>query len=322
MRKNKIVGFVMTGALTLGIIGGGVEAFAASNTASTSTVSVEKAANVQASSDNVTKQKVQAIMKDLTGKLTKLGVQLPGKGGHRGHGDQLANLDSATKAKAQKIMDQERKGSITHDQAEAKLKALGVTLPEGRHGDVLANLDSATKAKAQKIMDQERKGSITHDQSETKLKALGVTLPEGRHGDVLANLDSATKAKAQKIMDQERKGSITHDQAETKLKALGVTLPEGRHGDVLANLDSATKAKAQKIMDQERKGSITHDQAETKLKALGVTLPEKGGNPGSHEDPFANLDSATKAKAQALVKDAKTKLAKLGVNHLPFEELQ
>lgn len=86
MKKNKLVHYVMTGALLLGVLGAaGLPALAASNTAA----------------GGATQEKVDTIMDTLRTKLADLGVNLPEKGAK---GDRFAALDAETKAKA--LMDQ------------------------------------------------------------------------------------------------------------------------------------------------------------------------------------------------------------------------
>ncbi|WP_040206738.1 carbohydrate-binding domain-containing protein [Neobacillus jeddahensis] len=58
------------------------------------------------------------------------GGQTPPDGGNRG--DMFSNLDDETKAKAEEIMEQERAGTITREEAQAKLAELGVNMPMGK----------------------------------------------------------------------------------------------------------------------------------------------------------------------------------------------
>ncbi|RUL53229.1 hypothetical protein EK386_09635 [Lysinibacillus antri] len=215
--KNKLFGYVMTGALSLGVIGGSAHAFAATENNTDATPAVEQAVNVKASLDEATKEKVQAIMDDLKSNLATIGVELPTKGGHGPRGDFLADLDDATKEKAQAILDQEKDGSITREEAQTQLAALGVELPikgeHGHRGDFLAVLDDATKEKAQTILDQQKDGTITREEAQTQLAELGVELPtKGAANDFLAGLDANTKEVAQDLIDN----------AEAQLAELGV----------------------------------------------------------------------------------------------------
>ena len=58
------------------------------------------------------------------------GGQTPPDGGNRG--DMFSNLDDATKAKAQAILEKERAGTITREEAQAQLKELGIDFPAGK----------------------------------------------------------------------------------------------------------------------------------------------------------------------------------------------
>jgi hypothetical protein len=257
MNKKKLFGYVMTGALSVGIIGGlGTSAFAASTTNTTVKQTMQKL-------DAATQEKVDSIKEELRAQLAKIGVTLPEKGGR---GDRFANLDDATKAKAEAIVEKQRAGTITNEEAKSQLEALGVTVPvRGFKGDHFANLDDATKTKVEAILDKQKAGTITKEEAHAQLEALGVTLPEhGGKGDRFANLDDATKTKVEAILDKEKAGTITKEEAKTQLEALGVNLPErghkGHKGDPFANLDEETKAQAQELIDN----------AKAKLEDLGV----------------------------------------------------
>jgi hypothetical protein len=172
MNKKKLFGYVLTGVLSTGIIGGlGTSVFAATtSTTSTTTTASKSAVETKATAqlDAATQAKVQKIKDDLKTQLATLGVTLPERGDKGGKDKFLANLDEATKSKAQAILDKEKAGTITHEEAKTQLEALGVTLPtrgdKGEKADILANLDDATKAKAQELIDN----------AKTELEKLGV----------------------------------------------------------------------------------------------------------------------------------------------------
>ncbi|WP_050180037.1 hypothetical protein [Domibacillus robiginosus] len=304
--KKSVFNVVMTGALSLGVLGAAsLPVFAASN----STL------------DSSTQAKVETIMDNLRTKLEAIGVDIPEKG------DMFANLDDETKAKAEAIMDKKKAGEITEEEAKTQLEALGVKMPERgarRGGDHLAqdveraNLDESTQAKADKILVQVEDGAITHDEAEEQLTALGITINErGGRGDFLSSLDDETKAKAEAILEKKKNGTLTEAEAETQLKALGVKLPE--RPDRFANLDEETKAKAEAIMEKLKSGDVTREQAAEQLEALGVDLPERGGHGGKGRgDMLQGLDDETKAKAESLIEDAKTQLEDLGVDKMPL----
>jgi hypothetical protein len=156
MNKKKVMGYVLTGVLSVGIIGGvGTSAFAATSDTNAVKQTVQ-------SLDSATQEKVQKIKDELKTQMAKLGVTLPERG------NRFANLDEATKTKAEAIVKKEKAGTITHEEAKSQLEALGVTLTERGHKgskqDLLDNLDDETKAKAQDLIDN----------AKTELEELGV----------------------------------------------------------------------------------------------------------------------------------------------------
>ncbi|WP_078414958.1 hypothetical protein [Priestia abyssalis] len=280
MNKKKLFGYVMTGALSIGIIGGaGLPAFAATDTTNSAATSEQPVkGRWEQSLDDATKQKVQAIMDQAKAQLADLGVEFPTKGDKGSRGDLFANLDDAAKEKAQAIMEKVKDGSLTHEEAQTQLADLGIELPakgdKGSRADIFANLDDATKEKAQAIMEKVKDGSLTREEAQTQLADLGVELPakgnKGSREDMFANLDDATKEKAQAIMEKVKDGSLTREEAQAQLADLGVELPakgdKGPREDMFANLDDATKEKAQAIMDD----------MNAQLAELGVKVPVKG----------------------------------------------
>lgn len=259
MRKNnKLKAYLLTGAVTLGVIGAAHSpAFAATNsTAAPSDGFQGLKVKMHQNLDNATKEKIQSIMEDAKAKLAELGVTLPQK---FEKGDRFANLDDATKEKVQAIMDKVKDGSLSREDAQKQLSELGVDLPfdhgAGIHSSPFANLDDATKEKAQAIIDKVKDGSLTREDAQKQLSELGVDLPFGRggmHGSPFANLDDATKEKVQAIMDKVKDGTLTREDAQKQLTELGIEPParDGKHVDPFVNLDDATKAKAQDILDE------------------------------------------------------------------------
>lgn len=304
--KKTVFNVVMTGALSLGVLGAAsLPAFAASSS----------------SVDSSTKEKVETVMENLRTKLEAIGVNLPERGG------MFSNLDAATKAKAEAIMKKKEAGEMTEAEAKEQLEALGVKLPErvaGKGAQHLAqdvenaDLDEATQAKADNTLAQLEEGTITHDEAEKQLTALGIEMTErGGKSGFLANVDDETKAKAEAILEKKKSGSITEEEAKKQLEALGITLPE--RPDPFADLDEATKAKAEAIMEKMKSGDLTREEANEQLTALGIDLPERGGHGGKGRgDMLQGLDDETKAQAESLIEDAKTQLEDLGVDKMPM----
>ena len=150
-RKSKIVTYAMTGALSLGIIGG--------------TIIPTYAATVQKETVNVEEYKKL----DAETQLKELGVSLPDHNYMR-KGDKFSNLDDETKTKVQAIMNQLKDGSLTQEEADTQLKELGVSLPDHkfmRKGDKFSNLDEETKKEVTKLIEK----------AKVQMEELGVDLP-------------------------------------------------------------------------------------------------------------------------------------------------
>lgn len=264
--KKKFLTYAMTGALSLGVIGGAaLPTFAATNQ--------QQTANYE-NLDTETQQKVEEILSSLQQELADLGVSFKK---WNGLNDKFANLDDEKTAQAQEIMQQVKDGSLTQEEANTQLETLGVSLPDRKFsdkGDLFANLDDETKAQAQEIMQQLKDGSLTPEEAHTQLEALGVSLPERTFGgkdDLFADLDEETKAQAQEIMQQLKDGSLTHEEAHTQLEALGVSLPDRKdHGKGLHldNLDDETKEEVEALVNE----------AKEQLDELGAEFPAKQFN--------------------------------------------
>ena len=123
-------------------------------------------------------------------KLDALGVKLPLKG-DRGFHDALAKLEAQTQQKVKDIFKQVKAGTLTKEEAQKKLDALGVKLPmkedRGFRG-ALAKLDAQTQQKVKDIFKQVKAGTLTKEKAQKKLDALGVKLP-----GALTELDKKTQ---------------------------------------------------------------------------------------------------------------------------------
>ncbi|PAQ14667.1 hypothetical protein CD798_09440 [Bacillaceae bacterium SAOS 7] len=90
MKKNKVVNYVLAGALSFGILGGAsLTALAATNSATTKPSAVESSKSVKAPLDSETQKQVETIMNKLKADLAELGVTMPEKGPK---GSAFANL--------------------------------------------------------------------------------------------------------------------------------------------------------------------------------------------------------------------------------------
>ncbi len=226
-KKRKLFNYLMTGALSFGIIGGvGVSpSFAATSTGTATQVKDD----VYPKFDEATKQKIKVIHEQVkAGTLTKeaaqkqldaLGVKLPMKEDRGFHGA-LAKLDAQTQQKVKDIFKQVKAGTLTKEAAQKQLDALGVKLPmkedRGFHG-ALAKLDAQTQQKVKDIFKQVKAGTLTKEAAQKQLDALGVKLPmredKGPHG-ALAKLDAQTQQKVKDIFKQVKAGTLTKEAAK------------------------------------------------------------------------------------------------------------
>ncbi|HWI48850.1 MAG TPA: hypothetical protein VNU45_11575 [Rummeliibacillus sp.] len=209
-RRNKLLTFSLTCALSLGIM---------SNTAAptfAATVDQNKTATEQQPKLNPkTQQKVNEILNKLDSDLAKLGAPVPK---HHAKCAMFENLDDNTKAKVKEIMKKVKDGSITKEEADKQLKALGVSFPKHPNGDMFGKLDDNTKAKVKEIMHKVKAGSLTKEEADKQLKALGVSFP--KHHGKFKHLDDETKAKAKTLIED----------AKAQVSNLGADFPSKKYG--------------------------------------------------------------------------------------------
>ncbi|MGD8191397.1 hypothetical protein ACQCN2_15560 [Brevibacillus ginsengisoli] len=261
--------------------------------------------------------------------LKALGLNFGQRGDHDKDGKNVEGkkLDAATKAKVEAIRQQEKAGTLTKEQAQEQLKALGLNFGQHKDHDKDGKnvegkkLDAATKAKVEAIRQQEKAGTLTKEQAKEQLKALGLNFGQrGDHDKDGKNvegkkLDAATKAKVEAIRQQEKAGTLTKEQAKEQLKALGLNF--GQRGDHDKDgkkvegkkLDAATKAKVEAIRQQEKAGTLTKEQAKEQLKALGLNFGQhKEGQEHKHNSIVQQINDAAAKNDAATVKELLTKL--------------
>lgn len=94
--------------------------------------------------DEIKKKEVNEIIENLNTELEKLGIHPPDIQVHKA----FSNLDEETKEKAKKIMRDKKKGIIPSEEAQEKLKALGVELPKEKQ------LNEETKKQVKQLVEQ------------------------------------------------------------------------------------------------------------------------------------------------------------------------
>ncbi|MGC5326096.1 hypothetical protein [Brevibacillus sp. SYSU BS000544] len=121
----------------------------------------------------------------------------------------------ANRAKMDEIREQVKAGTLTKEEAQAKLKELGLDFGDrgfGHKGFGGKELDEATKAKVDEIREQVKAGTLTKEEAQAKLKELGLDFGPGfcghkdGHNGHFAQLDEAVtnndEAKVKEILTQ------------------------------------------------------------------------------------------------------------------------
>jgi uncharacterized caspase-like protein len=167
MNKRKLLGCVLTGALSVGIIGGmGASAFA---TATQENDKAKQSAND--STDTITQERIQKILDE----LQALGLTPPGKMDKDAY---LATLDAATKAKLEEIAGELKSKKLTSEEA-LEIRKQRINLPkQEKKTEKFTNIDEETKAKAKEIWEKVIDGTLSKDEAIAELEKLGVPLPD------------------------------------------------------------------------------------------------------------------------------------------------
>ncbi|MEK6267549.1 MAG: hypothetical protein N2C11_03090 [Planococcus sp. (in: firmicutes)] len=265
--NKKLSLLLATSALSIGVVGSAVGPVFASETTDTLT-------------ENATEQSATALSKDKEERRSP-----------------FADLDDETKDQAKAILDELQDDTITKEEAQTQLEALGIELPEmgerqgkgNRHGNPFADLDEETQTQAKAIMDELKDGTLTKEEAQAQLQALGIEAPEmgerqgkgNRHGNPFADLDEETQTQAKAIMDELKDGTLTNEEAQAQLEALGIEAPELK-GDRFADLDEETRTQVEAILDQVKEGTLTKEEAQTQLEAFDVELPKQRGGAKEH----------------------------------------
>ena len=220
--KKMTGSMILASALTLGSIA--VPSILAATTTDSTTEEIsqdDKAAleeiRAQEDAGEITHEEAHAKMEDL-------GIDRPfGKGGHHRKGP-FGNIDEETRNAIEEIRDQFKAGDLTEAEAQAKLDALDVQLPEDFLTHVhFEDLDDETKAALTEIRKQFVAGDLTEAEAQAKLDALDVQLPEDFLTHVhFEDLDDETKAALTEIREQFVAGDLTEAEAQAKVEALGL----------------------------------------------------------------------------------------------------
>lgn len=178
MNKKKLIGCILTGVLSVGIVGGmGVSAFAA---ATQENDKVKQSAKDV--SDTLTQERIQKIKDE----LKALKITFPEEVDKDVF---LANLDPATKEKLEAIAEQLKRNKLTSGEA-LEIRKQRINLPKQEKGtEKFTNIDAETRTKAKEILEKVIAGAMTNDEAITQLEKLGIPLPNLEEiRDLLAHL--------------------------------------------------------------------------------------------------------------------------------------
>ncbi|MGN7403313.1 hypothetical protein ACTHO0_26030 [Cytobacillus praedii] len=212
MNNKKLIGCVLTGVLSMGIVGGmGVSAFA------TTTHENSKA---KQSAEYVTNTLSQEDIQKIRDELKALGLTVPDQVDKN---EYLANLDAATKEKLEAIAEKLKTQRLTSEEA-LELRKQRINLPKQENAtDKFINIDAVTRAKAKEILEKVLAGTMTKDVAISELEKLGVPLPNLEElRSLLDHSDAETMAKVEAIYKKLKEGTITKEESSLEIRKLRV----------------------------------------------------------------------------------------------------
>lgn len=154
-------------------------------------------------------------------------------------------LSDEVKAELNKIRDDLKSGTITQEQAQQKMKDLGI---EPREGKDHPELSAEVKEKLDNIRDEVKNGTLTKEAAQEQIKALGI---EPREDKDHPELSAEVKEKLEAIKADVESGKLTKEQAKEKMAELGLKPKgDGPKDNPMAQLKEAVDAKdATKIQE-------------------------------------------------------------------------
>ena len=227
--KKMTGSFMLASALTLGTIA--VPTILAASNEDSTTAEVSEDTKTALEEIRAQEEAGEITHEEAHAKMDELGIERSfGKGGHRGGGP-FGDLDEETRTAMDDIRNQFKAGDLTEEEAQAKLDALDVDLPEDFLTHVrFEDLDEETKTALKEIRDQVVAGDLTDEEAQAKVEALGLDfdakmLSRGTHEE----LTDEQKAQLEAIRDQVEAGTLTEEEARTQMEELGFK-PHGGPG--------------------------------------------------------------------------------------------
>lgn len=197
-KRKKLIGYVMSGVLSVGIVGG-----------------------MGASALAITSQETNENTQKIKDELKALGITPPSSEVDKDAF--LANLDEATKDKIKAIKGNLKANTLSRDEAMELRKQRINLSKQDKNTDKFANVDVEARAKAKEIGEMLKAGTITKEEAFAILNKLGISLPniEGLN-NLPTHLEGGTKAKVEAITKKLEEGTITKAEAAIEIRKLRV----------------------------------------------------------------------------------------------------
>ncbi len=177
------------------------------------------------------------------------------------------NITEDQRALLDEIREQVQNGTITKEEAKAKIEATGIQLPE-RKGPAI-KLTEEQKELVSQLREKLKNEEITKEEFVQKLKDAGI---EGMRAKMKhkfqENLTEEQKTLLNEIREQVKNGTITKEEAKSKIEAAGIQLPERKGPDV--KLTEEQKALISELKEQLKNEEITKQEFLQKLKDTGI----------------------------------------------------
>ena len=200
MYKKKLYSCVMTGILSVGIIGGiGASAFATT-------------------AQESNKEELEKIKDE----LNALGVS-PHNQAEKD--DYIANLDVDTRRKIEEMIDKLKANKLTLEETK-EIRKQRIQIPKQETSDKrFADLDEESKEIVKEILEKMKAGKMTKNEAVEKLKKLNINLPSLEIPKPFSHLDGEAKTRAEAIYKKLMDGTISKQEAAMEIRKLRVNLP-------------------------------------------------------------------------------------------------
>lgn len=182
---------------------------------------------------------------------------------------QRPEMSDETKAKVKAIQEQVKSGTLTKEQAQEQLKALGIEGLRDKAGfKGQTKMSDEVKEKVTAIRENLKNGTITQEEAQEQLKALGIERPVDKDGlKDRPELSDEVKQKLDAIKADVESGKLTQEQAREEMKKLGLNPhPMAQFNEAVeANDEAKIKELLPQMLEQlqERNEALSNKLAES-----------------------------------------------------------